>query len=327
VDTEGRFAEKTTLHIRTLTETSPAMRAMYVYDPEHENIPANTERDLLLEKVAPPVFGVVRKFDGRLLVLLSYTCAAHCRYCERQDRVGVGLDRMGRLTPRQIDDVIDYIRSDETITEVIASGGDPLTHPKGLEHLFTALRDVEHVKVLRIHTRFPLQTPRQVNVELMGRLATCKPTVHLSLHVDHPDELTPEVLDLIAKFRRQGYLMISQSVFLKGVNDDVETLATLFNGLFFLGVRPYYIYHCQRIETTERFEMDLDDEIAIMSQLRERLSGLAYPQHVLDLPGARGKVLVPSEHWDFDHTTTRDFDGRELSTITWQVTEPGEQRS
>ncbi len=326
MDTEGRFAEKTTLHIRSLSATSPAMRAMYDYDPEHENIPADTERDLLLEKVAPPVFGVVRKFDGRLLVLLSYTCAAHCRYCERQDRVGVGLDRRGRLTTGQLDDVIDYIRSDESITEVIASGGDPLTHPRGLEYLFGALREVEHVKVLRIHTRFPLQTPRQVDVDLMGRLATCKTTVFLSLHVDQPDELTPEVVDLIGRFRGQGYILISQSVFLKGVNDDVETLATLFGELFFLGVRPYYIYHCQRIETTARFEMEFDDEIKIMSTLRERLSGLAYPQHVLDLPGARGKVVVPSEHWDFDHSRTRDFDGRELSTDTWQVTTAGEQQ-
>jgi lysine 2,3-aminomutase len=294
---------------------------MYDFDPEREDIPADTERDLLLEKVGPPIFGVVRKFDGRLLVLLSYTCAAHCRYCERQDRVGVGLDRMGRLSPEQINDIVEYIKADPTITEVIASGGDPLTHPKGLEQLFTALSDVEHVRVLRIHTRFPLQSPRQVNVPLMQNLATTKPTVYLSLHIDHPDELTPEVDELIGQFRAAGYILISQSVFLKGVNDDVDTLATMFNGLFYRGVRPYYIYHCQRIETTERFEMDFADEVKIMSALRERLSGLAYPQHVLDLPGARGKVLVPTAHWDFDASKTRDFDGQVLSTDTWKIVE------
>jgi len=322
VDNEGRFAEKTTLHLRRLAETSDAMRAMYYFDPEHEDIPADTDRDLLNEKVSPPVFGTVRKFDSRLLVLLSYTCVAHCRYCERQDRVGVGLDKLGRLSNKQIDEIVDYIAQDSSITEVIASGGDPLTHPKGLEYLFDKLCGIDHVKVLRIHTRFPMQAPHQVKLDLMERLATKKPVVYLSLHIDHPDELTAPVVDVIHSFRKFGYILISQSVFLKGVNNDVNTLERMFVELFQLGVRPYYIYHCQRIATTERFEMDFEDEIKIMSLLRERLSGLAFPQHVLDLPGARGKVVVPSEHWDFNHLKTRDFDGLELSTVTWEPIKP-----
>jgi lysine 2,3-aminomutase len=320
VENEGRFVEKTTLHLRQLAETSDAIGLMYYYDPAHEDIPADIDRDLLNEKVSPPVFGTVRKFDSRILVLLSYTCVAHCRYCERQDRVGVGLDRLGRLSFEQIDDIVRYIAEDTSITEVIASGGDPLTHPKGLEYLFKELAAVDHVKVLRIHTRFPMQAPHQVKLDLMERLATMKPAVYLSLHVDHPDELTEAVVDLIQKFRSFGFLLISQSVFLKGVNDDADTLERMFARLFQLGVRPYYIYHCQRIATTERFEMDFADEIKIMSSLRERLSGLAFPQHVLDLPGARGKVVVPSAHWTFDRTKTRDFDGVEISTSTWLST-------
>src|SRR5699024_10177908 len=144
-------------------------------------------------------------------------------------------------------------------------------HPKGLDLLFSELSEVEHVRVLRIHTRFPLQWPERVDMELMSRLARTKPTVYLSLHIDHPDELTPGVVDLIGELRRIGYILISQSVFLKGVNDDVETLAKMFLELFQLGVRPYYIYHCQRIPTTKRFEMKLADEVEIMSELRERL--------------------------------------------------------
>lgn len=110
----------------------------------------------------------------------------------------------------------------------------------------------------------------------MRRLATLKPTVYLSLHIDHPDELTPPVVELIGELRRYGFILISQSVFLKGVNDDVATLERLFTELFQLGVRPYYIYHCQRIPTTDRFEMEFADEVEIMSTLRERLSGLAF---------------------------------------------------
>ena len=314
-----RFTEKTTLNIRRLSESSSAIRSMYFFDPEHEDVPADTARDLLNEKVNSPLFGTVRKFPRRLLVLLSYTCAANCRYCERQDRVGVGLDSLGRLSADQIDDVVSYVTADTSISEVIASGGDPLVHPKGLERLFASLSDVEHVKVLRIHTRFPLQSPQQVNRDLMRRLSRTKKVTYLSLHVDHPDELTDEVLELITELRSYGFILISQSVFLKGVNDNVVVLERMFNLLFESGVRPYYIYHCQRIPTTGRFEMQLEDEVTIMSQLRERLSGLAYPQHVLDLPGARGKVVVPTHFWNFDLSQTRDFDGQTLNTITWEV--------
>lgn len=314
----NRFAEKTTLNIRELSKTSAAIKKMYFFDPESEDIPADITRDLLNEKINTPIFGTVRKFPGRLLVLLSYTCAANCRYCERQDRVGVGLDKLGRLTRSQIDDIVAYIAGDETISEVIASGGDPLVNPKGLEYLFDRCKGLDHVKVLRIHTRFPLQTPRQVNLELMERLASGAKTVYLSLHVDHPDELTVEVLDLIAKFRRQGYVLISQSVFLRGVNDSVEILARMFSTLFECGVRPYYIYHCQRIPTTARFEMDLEEEVRLMSDLRTRVSGLAYPQHVIDLPAARGKAIVPSNAWDTDLSRVADFDGMLLDTHTWE---------
>lgn len=317
-----RFSERTTPYLRDLASRSEAIQKMYFFDPEHEDEPVDTSVDLLNEKVSTPVFGTVRKFDGRILVLLSYTCAANCRYCERQDRVGVGLDSLGRLSIDQIDDIVAYIADDPSLYEVIASGGDPLTHSEGLERLFTGISEIDHVKVLRIHTRFPMQWPEKVNVELMSKLAELRPTVYLSLHVDHPDELTPQVIALIGTFRRQGFLLLTQSVFLKGVNDDVDTLERLFLQLFQLGVRPYYIYHCQRIQTTDHFEMELRDEIEIMSVLRERLSGLAFPQHVLDLPGARGKVLVPSNHWDCNFDHTRDFDGLELDTSSWTASRP-----
>jgi lysine 2,3-aminomutase len=314
----ARFAEKVTPYLRDQAEQSVAIRKMYVFDAEHEDIPADTDRDLLNEKSNSPLFGTVRKFDGRLLVLLSYTCAANCRYCERQDRVGVGLDKLGRLSTDQIDQVIEYVAQDPALYEVIASGGDPLTHSRGLEHLFTSLAALEHVRVLRIHTRFPLQWPEKVNRDLMRRLAALKPVVYLSLHIDHPDELTPPVVDLIGELRSYGFILISQSVFLNGVNDDVATLERMFTQLFQLGVRPYYIYHCQRIPTTDHFEMELADEIEIMSTLREKLSGLAFPQHVLDLPSARGKVVVPSNHWDYDIRHVRDFDGLVVDTASWR---------
>lgn len=317
MNTDEKFAEKLTPHLQALATTSEAIHKMYVFDPVHENIPADIGRDLLNEKNTTNVFGVVRKYEGQVLVLLSYTCAANCRYCERQDRVGVGLDAIGRLTFAQIDTVIGYINADPTIYEVIASGGDPLTHPKGLAYLFERLSEVLHVKVLRIHTRFPLQFPNKVNLGLMKNLAKAKQVVFLSLHIDHPDELQPECISLIKQFKSMGFILLSQSVFLKGVNDDKDLLKHMFLTLFEHGVRPYYIYHCQEILTTTRFVMRLEDEVAIMTLLRNELSGLAFPQHVIDIPNATGKVLVPSGHWQADLSKVIDFKGEKINATNW----------
>jgi lysine 2,3-aminomutase len=316
-EVETRFSEKMTPFIRELAKKSRAIREMYEFNPNYETIPADTNVDILNEKTSAPVFGTVKKYDGQLLVLLSYTCAANCRYCERQDRVGVGLDAEGRLTEKQIDDVLNYIRSDESIYEVIASGGDPLTSPKGMKYLFDGLKGIEHVKVVRIHTRFPLQYPSKVKMPLMRELVKTKETVYLSLHVDHPDELQPETEAVIKEFKKMGYVLLAQSVFLKGVNDDVEVLKKMFLRLFELGVRPYYIYHGQEVTSTRRFVMSIEDEIAIMTTLRNELSGLAFPQHVIDIPGATGKVVVPSNHWQAKTDSVTDFVGKKISTENW----------
>ncbi len=304
---EDRFAEKTTAHIRELAKSSPAMRAMYLFDEEHENHPANRDVDLFLEKQLTQTKGVVYKYPGRVIILLSYTCAANCRYCERQDRVGVGLDAQGRLTEAEIERAATFVAEHEEISEVIFSGGDPLTHPTGLALAAKLIADIPHVRILRVHTRYPLQLPERVDFELIEQLEALPPTFYLSLHIDHPDELTPETELVIERLRRTGAILICQSVFLKGVNDNVETLARLFTRLAELGVRPYYIYHCHPIATTMRFVMPLADEIAIMSRLRERISGIACPQHIFEMRHTTGKLVVPTDHWDVNLAEVRDF--------------------
>lgn len=306
---EDRFAEKTTAHLRKLAETSPAIRSMYRFDAQHENVPADRDADLFLEKQLTPTKGVVYKYPGRVLVLLSYTCAANCRYCERQDRVGVGLDEQGRLTQPEIDRAVEFVAERPEITEVIFSGGDPLTHPHGLLWAATALAEIPHVRILRIHTRYPLQLPEKVDFELFAQLAALRPTLYLSLHVDHPDELTPLTERVIRRLRGLGFILLCQSVFLKGVNDAADVLARLFTRLAELGVRPYYIYHCHPIATTMRFVMRLEDEIEIMSRLRERVSGLACPQHIFEMRQTTGKLVVPSDHWHVDLAEVNDFVG------------------
>ena len=151
-----RFEEKLTSHLRELVTLSPAIRTMYVFDPQHENMPPDRDRDLFFEKFLTRSKGLVQKYRGRALFLISYTCAANCRFCERQDRVGVGLDAEGRLSDEDISQALAHVVGQPSLREIIFSGGDPLTHPSGLRLACRLLAEVSHVKVLRIHTRFPV---------------------------------------------------------------------------------------------------------------------------------------------------------------------------
>jgi len=304
-----RFQEKTTPYLRELAATSDAVRTMYFYDPEHEDVPAQPDNDLFFEKRLTTAKGLVAKYPGRALLLLSYTCAANCRFCERQDRVGVGLDAEGRLSTEEVRAAVDHLRTRPDIYEVIFSGGDPLMNTKGLRLATELLGELDHVTMLRIHTRVPVQAPSRVDLDMLASIVDIPSTFYLSIHIDHPDELTAESEAVIRQLRKTGFVLLCQSVFLRGVNDDVATLKRLYERLAALGVRPYYIYHCQPIPTTMRFVMDLADEVAIMSQLREQVSGLAFPQHVLELQHTTGKVVAPTNHWDTDLTTVRDFVG------------------
>lgn len=306
---KDQFQCKTTPYLRQLMQRSDAVRQMYEIAPEHERIPVSKDIDLLNEKALTQVKGLVWKYQGRALLLLSYTCAANCRYCERQDRVGVGLDREGLLSEDAIRKAASFVSREPSISEVIFSGGDPLTNRKGLLLASQLLAELPQIKILRIHTRVPVQMPSKVDLELMRTLSALRPTYYFSLHIDHPDEITDEVVHIIVTLRRFGFILLCQTVFLKGINDSVQTLGLLFSRLAELGVRPYYIYHCQAISTTTRFVMSITDEVEIMTTLRERLSGLAFPQHVIDMPGTTGKVIVPTRHWRYDLSSVRDFVG------------------
>lgn len=310
---ELRFEEKITPYLKELCEKSEALRKMYFFDEEYEDIPANLERDLLAEKKNTPTIGVIHKFNSRVLFLLSYTCFANCRFCERQDRVGVGLDHEGRLNTHQIDKGISYIQNNSKINEVIFSGGDPLTNPLGLLYAVEKLKDIEHVKIIRIHTKMPVQMPDKVNYDILQKVMESNKTTYLSIHINHPDELNQITIPVINKIRKLGFILLSQSVFLKGINDNADTLFNLFNELACIGVRPYYIYHCQSIPTTDRFVMDISEERKIMTNLRERLSGVAFPNHVIDIQGTTGKIIVPTDHWNEKTESIIDYQGNSIN--------------
>ncbi|HKZ34261.1 MAG TPA: lysine 2,3-aminomutase, partial [Patescibacteria group bacterium] len=178
-----------------------------------------------------------------------------------------------------------------------------------------ALQQIEHlphITIVRIHTRVPISNPKLCTPEIFGVLKTIKQTLYVSLHFEHPDEITPPTVAIIKKLRKLGAILLSQSVFLKGVNDKYETLYTLFNRLAELGVRPYYIYRCDPVKGAEHFIVPFEKEIAIMTKLRKNLSGIAYPTYLIDTPNGSGKIPVPLSFWDFEKDHLTDFNGKNI---------------
>jgi lysine 2,3-aminomutase len=309
------FEEKTTGYLRELSKKSSAVRKMYYYNPECENISVDVNKDIMLEKQCTQCKGLIHKFNSRVLIMLSYTCAANCRYCERQDRVGIGKDKEGMLSENDIDNIYNYIQNHIDINEVIFSGGDPLTNPRVLLYACFRLNKIEHIKVFRIHTKFPINNPFAVNFDLLEEIIELKPIFYFSIHVNHPDELNEVSIPVIKKIRNLGFIMLSQSVFLKNINDNVDLLEHLFTMLSQIGVRPYYIYHCTNIPANKHFVMTIEEEILIMTELRNRLSGIAYPTHVIDLINAIGKIVVPTNHWvtNTEITSICDYNNKDIN--------------
>jgi len=196
---------------------------------------------------------------------------------------------------------------------VILSGGDPLVNPEGLKYALDCLNKLNQIEVIRIHTRVPIVKPKLLDKKIMDilKLVKNKP-LYLSLHVNSTEEITKEVEEKIWELRKLGVLLFSQSVFLKGVNDSIEELAKLFTKLHHLGVRPYNIYHCSNVEGIEKYRVDLKTERKLMTELKKKISGLAYPALIIDAPGSAEKIPVPLEFWKCEMNSFVNFAGEEI---------------
>jgi lysine 2,3-aminomutase len=268
--------------------------------------------DPLLEEQFTVCRGLVHKYPNRILVLLTLQCAAYCRFCTRQRKVGD--PRQASVTRADVDRMVTYVEAHPEIREVIFSGGDPLTRPRLLEYAVDAFAALGQIRILRVGTRLPVVDPRRVTEQQLSFLRSPTQPVYVGIHFEHPDELTPPTVGACATLRRLGCVLYSQSVFLKGVNDDFDTLYRLFSRLIEIGVKPYYIYRCDPVRGAERFIVDFEREIEIMTRLRTALSGLAFPTYVIDAPNGSGKIPVPLGFWRFDRDSCRDFDGTPIQT-------------
>lgn len=275
--------------------------------------------DPLSEDSHQPVKGLVHKYENRALIKVSYRCAAHCRFCTRIRQIGT---LEGDLKDEKaIQNIIDYIKVHTEITDVILSGGDPLYTPKQTLTILEELENIESVKVIRIGTRLPIHNPKSFDAPLLQKvldkitaIQKKKPVVIL-IHFEHPDELTTEVIDVIKQLKQTGATILSQTVFLKGINNSFETLKQLFENLYWNGVLPYYIYRCDYVQGLEHYVCDINEEIEIMTELRKVLSGIAYPTYIVDVEG-KGKIPVPLAFWsNSDISKCKDFADNQINLL------------
>jgi lysine 2,3-aminomutase len=234
--------------------------------------------------------GIVHRYPDRLLLTPVRVCPVYCRFCFRRETIGSNTS--GTLSTAELLTAIEYIRAHTQIWEVILSGGDPLLlSPRRLAALIDQLNDIEHVKVIRIHTRVPVVSPERVSQQLVQALRANK-AVYVVLHSNHPRELTPAAQQACARLVDNGIPMLSQSVLLKGINDDAATLEELFRLLVENRVKPYYLHHADRTAGTSHFRTSISEGQHLMRELRGKVSGLCQPEYVLDIPGGAGKVPV-----------------------------------
>ncbi len=246
-----------------------------------------------------PVKGITHRYPDRVLLKPTHACAVYCRFCFRREVVGPG---GGALSPAELEAALDYIRARPQIWEVILTGGDPLIlSPRRLREIVAALDAIDHLGVIRIHTRVPVADPVRISDELVSALRADK-AVYVALHANHPREFTDEARAACRRIVDAGIPMLSQSVLLKGVNDDSATLEALLRAFVRNRIKPYYLHHADLAPGTSQFRTSIPEGQALIKNLRGRVSGLCQPTYVLDIPGGHGKVPVGPNYLGEDGT-------------------------
>ncbi|MDF1797457.1 MAG: lysine-2,3-aminomutase-like protein [Coxiellaceae bacterium] len=232
-----------------------------------------------------PVKGVVHRHRDRCLLMPINVCAVYCRFCFRREKVGPG---SAAMTPTQLESAYAYIEDHTEIWEVILTGGDPLLlKPKQLSQIIQRLSTIPHVQVIRVHTRIPVVDSKRINNEMIAVLQQHQPT-YVVLHTNHADEFHEGAKRACGDLVNAGIPMLSQSVLLKGVNDDLKSLSDLMRLLVTLKIKPYYIHQLDKARGTGHFRVDPQRGIELMQQLRQQFSGLCVPTYVVDTPGGAG---------------------------------------
>lgn len=298
----------------------------FVANPNLERKRSNKPQDPLLEEEHEVAPGLVWKYQNRALWTVTRLCASYCRFCTRGREVGFpgnevvpngkgALSKSASLSQDQIEETLNFIKDHDDLKEIIVSGGDPLTLPQ--EKLGFILKNLGlfqrkgNLAIVRIGTRLPIHNPEGVKDWHYEAVAELK-NPRLMVHVNHPAELTTKTLEVLQGFRERSHAIeMSQTVFLKGVNDDVKKLIELFTKLAENGINPYYLFQNDPVGWAEHFTIPINEAIALWKQVRPQLSGVAATaRFVIDTPNGYGKIVVPEDSWIVDwEKGFKDFKG------------------
>jgi len=238
-----------------------------------------------------PVEGIVHRYPDRVLLKLTHVCAVYCRFCFRREMVGP--DKPNALSPQALKAALDYIRGNSGIWEVILTGGDPLIlSPRRLRAVMQELGTIDHVKVVRFHTRMPVAEPLRITPDLVRALKASGKAIYVAVHVNHARELDADARVACARLADAGIALLGQSVLLKGVNDTAGAMRDLMRACVENRIKPYYLHHGDLAPGTSHLRTDIATGQGLMRDLRGRTSGLCQPSYVLDIPGGHGKSPI-----------------------------------
>lgn len=263
----------------------------FVPDAAELDVTPEERADPIGDDPHSPVEGIVHRYADRVLLKLVHVCPIYCRFCFRREMVGPG--RRPALSAKVLAAALSYIQSHPEIWEVILTGGDPLVlSPRRVREVVRALAAIEHVKVIRVHTRVPAVVPERVTRALVNALKAEEKVTYVVLHANHPRELTADARQACARIVNAGIPMLSQTVLLKGVNDDAATLGLLMRTFVENRIKPYYLHHADLAPGTAHLRTGIAEGQELMRALRRQTSGLCQPAYVLDIPGGAGKVPI-----------------------------------
>lgn len=291
--------------INTNAINDPIARQFVPTSEELHTLP-HESADPIADAAHSPIEGVVHRYPDRVLLKVVHACPVYCRFCFRREMVGPG----GKsLTGAKLDAALAYIAANPSIWEVILTGGDPfILTPRRAADLMRRLGAIAHVKVIRWHTRVPMVDPDRVTPAFVKALRIPGKATYVAIHANHPLEFGDAARAALARLADAGLVLVSQSVLLKGVNNDVETLSSLMRCFVENRVKPYYLHHPDLAPGTAHFRMSIAQGQALVKALRGQLSGLCQPEYVLDIPGGHGKAPIGTRYLRSD-TEIEDYRG------------------
>jgi len=304
---EARYAVAITPAMRALIETpDDPIGRLFIPDPAELIVADFESLDPIADDALSPVKGVVHRYADRALLKPLLVCPVYCRFCFRREHVGPA---GGLLTDAELDAAYAWFAANPAITEVILTGGDPLMlSPRRIGAIIAALSSIPHIRTLRIHTRVPVADPARLSDAVADALDTDTP-LWLVVHANHAREFSPAAQAALTRARRRGIPLLGQSVLLRGVTDSTDALEALFRAMLAARVKPYYLHQLDAAPGTARFHVPIEEGQRLLASLRGRVTGLAWPTYILDIPGGHGKVPIGPGYLNEDGTV-RGPDGR-----------------